>query len=414
MKVFVPQFLGNFFLLFAAHAFATTHYVDLYSTNPVAPYTDWSTAATNIQNAVDAAANGDLILVTNGIYNTGQSGPNRLAVDKLVTVQSVNGPAVTVIQGSQAQASPLRCVFMPTNATLIGFTLTNGGADILSLQEGGGIFCQLTGTKPPYLTATVSNCVFVGNSAWGGGGSEFGTFYNCVFSNNVAQAGGGGATGGISFNNCLFTSNSAYQGGAINNFTVATILNNCTVYGNFATNKGGGLFSVDGYSVTNSIVFGNICTNGSNYYIMSGGLTMDHCCTAPLPTTGVGNIITDPLLVNPASGDFHLQPNSPCINSGNNAGVTFTNDLDGNPRIVGGTVDIGAYEYQTPTSVISYAWLQQYGLPTDGSVDYADLDATSFNVYQDWIAGLNPTNAASVLLMQTPQMSTNSSGVTVT
>lgn len=398
---------------------AITHYVDLNSTNPVAPYTDWSTAATNIQDAVDASTSGDLVLVTNGVFNTAQiSGPlghYRLVVTKPTTVQSVNGPAVTAIQGSQTQADPIRCVYLATNATLVGFTLTNGGTDIFSPQEGGGIFCQSTaGTRPPYVTATVSNCVLVGNSAsLDGGGSEFGTFYNCVFSNNVAHSGGGGAIDGT-FYNCLFTGNSAYQGGAIANSLVPTILNNCTVFGNFATNSGGGLRVLAAISATNSIVFGNTCTNGSNYYIFTSGLTMNDCCTAPLPTTGAGNNANDPLLVNPAFGGFHLQSTSPCINSGNNAAVIFTNDLDGNPRTVGGTVDIGAYEYQTPASVISYAWLDQYGLPTDGSVDYADLDGTTFNVYQDWIAGLNPTNAASVLLMQTPQTSTNSSGVTVT
>ncbi|HEV2454687.1 MAG TPA: hypothetical protein VGY98_10515 [Verrucomicrobiae bacterium] len=79
-----------------------------------------------------------------------------------------------------------------------------------------------------------------------------------------------------------------------------------------------------------------------------------------------------------------------------------------------GTVDIGAYEYQSPTSVISYAYLQQYGLPTDGSIDFTNLDGTPFNVYQDWIAGLNPTNPASILAMLTPVATNTTSGVTVT
>ena len=63
--------------------------------------------------------------------------------------------------------------------------------------------------------------------------------------------------------------------------------------------------------------------------------------------------------------------------------------------------------------MISYAWAQQYGLPTDGSVDYADLDGTGFNVYQDWIAGLNPTNALSVLAMLPPAPTNNPSGLVV-
>ena len=51
--------------------------------------------------------------------------------------------------------------------------------------------------------------------------------------------------------------------------------------------------------------------------------------------------------------------------------------------------------------------------PRDGSVDYADLDGTGFTVYQDWIAGLNPTNALSVLAMLPPVPTNNPAGLVV-
>lgn len=60
---------------------------------------------------------------------------------------------------------------------------------------------------------------------------------------------------------------------------------------------------------------------------------------------GEGNISVDPQFV--ASNDFHLQATSPCINAGTNTAPSIpSTDKDGNPRIVGGVVDMGAYEYQ--------------------------------------------------------------------
>jgi hypothetical protein len=47
-------------------------------------------------------------------------------------------------------------------------------------------------------------------------------------------------------------------------------------------------------------------------------------------------------------------------------------------------------------------------------VDHADLDGTGFNVYQDWVAGLNPTNPSSVLEMLTPAATVNPAGLVVT
>jgi hypothetical protein len=101
--------------------------------------------------------------------------------------------------------------------------------------------------------------------------------------------------------------------------------------------------------------------------------------------------------------NLRLQANSPCINAGNNSFVTTTTDLDGNPRIAGGTVDIGAYEYQSPASQVSYAWLQQYGLSTDGSADFTDPDGDRANNWQEWQSATVPTNALSALRLLTPQ-----------
>src|SRR2546423_11833035 len=122
--------------------------------------------------------------------------------------------------------------------------------------------------------------------------------------------------------------------------------------------------------------------------------SVNYCCTTPL-AAGTDNFTNAPLFVDVAAGNFHLQSNSPCINSGLNAYAPAGFDLEGDPRIAGGTVDVGAYEFHAPQSLLSYAWLQNYGLPTDGSADFLDSDGDGINNWGEWLCDTIPTNALS-------------------
>jgi hypothetical protein len=198
---------------------------------------------------------------------------------------------------------------------------------------------------------------------------------NCTAIGNSAGSQGGGASFGT-LNNCTLTGNSALDGGGV----CAGMLNNCIVYFNAAT---GG---------------------GTNYSAYSAS-AFNYSCTMPMPTNGIGNFTNAPRFVDQAAGNVRLLSNSPCINAGNNHSVLGSVDLDKNARIVGGTVDMGAFEFQSPTTVLSYAWAQQYGLATDGSADFLDTDGDHANNWQEWRASTVPTNAASVLRMLTPSNS---------
>lgn len=302
----------------------------------------------------------------------------------------LQGNSVTSDGGGAFGGTLNNCTLISNSATYHG-----GGASDARLNN-----CTLTGNSAGRegggaRLSTLTNCTLNGNSANQGGGAYAGTLNNCIVTSNSAPftglVGQGGGVFNASLNNCILVGNSAYYGGGARYGT----LNNCTLTENWAELGGG----AESSTLNNCIVYFNTAPSGSNY---SAGV-LSYSCTAPLPG-GIGNFTNTPQF---ASGTFRLLGNSPCINAGRNAHAPEGTDLDGKPRIVGGTVDVGAYEFQTPASVISYAWLQQYGLPIDGSADFTDSDGEGMNNWQEWRADTVPTNALSAPRMSSPAASTS-------
>jgi len=381
--------LIGMFLINTLTVRATNRYVSLNGAH-TEPYTNWVGAATGIQYAISMCVSGDVVWVSNGVYDVGEvmtnaswdatGTTNRVAITtEYVTVRSANSnPANTIIKGGGTYntADAIRSVYMTNNTTLIGFTLTNGATKITGM--GGNVLAQST-------NAVMSNCVMVGGDAgYNGGGAYGGTLYNCMISNNIgwANAGGvqqatlyncsiiknfaNGAGGGVrnsTLYNCLLKDNWAAGGGGggaldstlyncviVSNFSASVgggiaggAIYNCTVISNAATTSGGGVTNAGVY---NSIVYFNTAASGSNWVNLTWAT---NSCIAPNPG-GVGNITGDPMFVNKGAGNYRLAVNSPCINTGTNYAWmldpvdTRSKDMDRLARIRYGTVDMGAYE----------------------------------------------------------------------
>ncbi|NCD34787.1 MAG: hypothetical protein EOL87_15395, partial [Spartobacteria bacterium] len=381
--------IGALFLtacLFCRPAMAVTRYVSANNVNAVSPYTNWSTAAATIQDAVDVSTAGDTVLVTNGVYNTGGRAAggshtltNRVCIDVPITVQSVNGPDVTSIVGTQAGDASVRGVWMTNSSTLVGFTVTNGASASAYDDNGygGGIWSQST-------NAYVLNCSIFGNHASeGSGGVNAGTLLNCAIKDNSVYLNGGGA-GGSTMYNCLITGNSArWAGGG----TIGCEMYNCTIADNSAEAASGVYFC----TLYNCISVDNYLTNGVLNNVAYA--TVNHSCSYPLQTNGVGNITNVPLFVNIA-GDYRLSSNSPCINSGTNQSwMTNATDLAGNDRIINGTVDMGAYEF-TSAVPSPTATPTPMNLPTSTTIPTSTPTPTSTPV-TGWVAPIDLTIIAS-------------------
>jgi len=253
-----------------------------------------------IQEAIDAAADWDKILVAPGTY-----AENIDFKGKRISVTSSDGPKTTVLDGSQAGSVVLFTGGEDADTVLKGFTVTNGKA-----QTGGGIYCN---------------------------GISFPTISGNIVRDNAATYSGGGINGGGTLLNNTIFGNSAQSGGGI--FGPAEVVN-CTLYDNSAL-MGGGLATVfTPVTLVNSILWSNSASMGPQIY----GIVSVSYSDVEGGWTGAGNLDADPLFVDPGSGDFHLTWLSPCINRGTNEEAP-PDDGDGDSRPYMGTVEMGADEF---------------------------------------------------------------------
>ena len=247
--------------------------------------------------------------------------------------------------------------------------------------------------------SSIKNCTISGSSNSGANLwlSPVITFEKCLIADGktkgVDMIGGPNAT----LDRCVISGNAGTavnvrgrnypeEGGSFSPYTANTLVRQCLLHGN----GGNGTYlgaSSPNMVVESSVVYGNTghgFTGKSwggqsitfrNTVIMANNIgiertgagvsiTEQNCDVygntvnyAGNPITPVNSISADPLFRLPGAGNFHLLAGSPCIDAGTNQlwmakGEPTAYDLDGNPRISGKAVDIGAYEVFTAPSLM--------------------------------------------------------------
>jgi len=315
-----------------------------------------------IQSAVNSANAADTIFVSAGTYNE-----FNIQITNNVSISSLNGPTNTIIDMQHNGRGFIVTGATLTNVSIIGFAIQNAQ---IPYRDGVGAINVVSGK------CRISRCIIQGTSgAADYSGVTIGNqntnvddvlVENCIIHKNFAANNVGIAAPAVF--NCWVYGNT---GG--NNCSALSGCNatNCTVYGN------GGVFLPNPWTVgggsqgywKNCIVWNNLPSYNNqqiyqpvsvSYCIVMGGFP------------GTGNLSSDPLFVNPASGDFRLQANSPAKGSGDPSIVK----ADGSRSDIGASGDINdGFPITTPGS------LEFNGTNTYVSVDGSFLGGITTNQF---------------------------------
>ncbi|MDH4239769.1 MAG: right-handed parallel beta-helix repeat-containing protein, partial [Phycisphaerae bacterium] len=309
------------------------------------------------------------------------------------------------------------CVFYDNRADVRGGGMSNHGSSPELTKctfesnyagDGGGGMNNTSGSGPKLL-----DCLFEENTILDGGGGGMYNFGNpaltdCTFIGNTAPYESGGGInnfGSLTLKSCIFIDNSGARGGGIHCIEGSATLSSCLLITNSGSEWAGGLCSNSStVTLTNCTFAANSSPNGnalgcrsaqnvpssnvevSNCILWDGGNEIWNEDSSTITITysdiqggwsGEGNIDVDPCFASVGyrggdgvwiDGDYHLLPDSACINAGDPGYAAGPNetDLDGNQRVSGGRIDMGVYELQ-PLRIV-----------------YVDADATGNNDGSSW------------------------------
>jgi predicted outer membrane repeat protein len=326
----------------------------------------WPTAKRTVQAGLNTAVAGDQVWAAAGTY------VERITLKNGVTLYGgfVSGETDmaqrnwvvnrTILDGNQGGSVVTASSGTTSTARIDGFTIRNGKA-----TWGGGIYCQ-------NAAPMIANNTITGNNASSDGGGIYCTFFSgATIANNLIAGNSASSAGGIYCSNSAATiignailgnvANSAsakgagiYCQGSLN----PTITNNTIAYNSVTDTysaDGGGIYCDSSCSAT--ITNTSVAFNSSGIYKASGSgspVLRYNCVYGNVeynysgladPTGTNGNISADPNLADLPYRNCHVQALSPCRDAGDDSVVQAGwKDIDGQARILGSHVDIGADE----------------------------------------------------------------------
>ncbi len=358
-----------------------------------------------IQTGIEAAVNGDTVLVADGVY-TGEGNRDIDFGGKAILVTSRHGPETCVIDCEGFSVDPHRGFYFhsgeDSSAVVKGFTITNGYASGSGEQSSGAAVLCVSASSPTiegniiiqnraynggaircfYGSPAIKGNMITGNKAYNGGGiachHSSPTIEGNTITRNTAEVAGGGiyciSSSPTIEGNEIMRNTVAWRGGGISCWESSspTIWGN-SIIGNTSHYAGGGIYC---WNQSSPVIGGNTITaNSANHY--GGGISCSFYCQVSVLNTilwedigssgqeidvdgtssvevsysdieggweGEGNVDADPMFVSSDHRDYRLLWDSPCLDSGHPDSL----DPDGTRS------DMGSYPFDQSTPLTVY------------------------------------------------------------